>query len=77
MFQYLKGSFKTEGNSFFSRACCDRTRGSGFALKDGRFRLDIRKKAFTIRLVRNWHRLPREKVSVPSLESTRVRLEGL
>jgi len=40
-FQYLKGAYRKDGDRLFSRACCDRTRGNGFKLKDGRFRLDI------------------------------------
>jgi len=43
-------------------------RGNGFIFKEGRFRLDIRKKCFTIRAVMYWHRLPREVVDDPSLE---------
>ena len=42
-FQYLNGSCKKEGDTLFSRVCCDRTRGNPFKLKE-RFRLDIRKK---------------------------------
>ena len=33
-FQYLKGSYRKEGNRIFSRVCCDRTRGNGFKLKE-------------------------------------------
>ena len=38
--------------------------------------MDIRKKVFTIKVVRHWHRLPTEVVDAPSLETLKVRLEG-
>ena len=60
----------------FTGACSDRTRGNGFKLKKGRFRLDIRKKIFTVRVVRHWHRLSREAVDAPSLEVFQARLDG-
>ena len=38
--------------------------------------MDIRKKFFTIRAMRHWHRLPREVVGAPSLEKLKTRLDG-
>ncbi|KFR12086.1 hypothetical protein N306_05552, partial [Opisthocomus hoazin] len=49
---------------------------NGFTLKEGKFRLDIRKKFFTIRVVKHWNRLPGEAVAAPSLEVFKARLDG-
>ena len=47
-----------------------------FKLEEGRFRLDTRKKLFTMRMVRHWHRLPSKSADASSLEAFRARLDG-
>ncbi|KAK4832294.1 hypothetical protein QYF61_021693 [Mycteria americana] len=75
-FQYLKGAYKKDRKRLFTRACCDRTWGNSFKQKEVRFRLDIRKNFFTLRVGKHWNRLPREVVDAPSLEVFRAQYWG-
>ena len=63
--QYLKEACKKDGEQLFAQADNDRTRWNGFKVKEGKFRLEVRRKFFTQRVVRQWHRLPREAVVAP------------
>ena len=75
-FQYLKGAYKKPGKRLFTRSCSDRTMDNGFKLKEDRFRLDIRKKFFPMRVMRHWNGLPREVMDAPSLEVFKAGLDG-
>ena len=64
------------GEGLFRRAGSNKMRENGFKLEEGRFRLDIRKKIFTARVMRHWNRLPSEVVNTPYLEAFKARLDG-
>ena len=75
-FQYLKGAYGKAGEGLFVRECSDTTRSNDIKQKEGKFRLDIRKKFFIMRAVRPWPRLPRGAVAAPSLGVPKARLDG-
>ena len=50
-FQYLQGVYKQEEERPCVRVDSDRTGGNGFKLRQGRFRLDMRRQFFPQRVV--------------------------
>ena len=59
----------------FSSVANDKTCGNGVKLQQGRFRLDIRKRFFTERVVAHWNRLPKDIGTAPSLSEFKKRLD--
>lgn len=57
----LTGAYRKAGEELFIRACINRMRGKDFKLED------IRKKWFTVQVVRHWNKLASEVVNVGNL----------
>jgi len=71
-FLYLKGVYKQEREWLLMSVI---GQGGMVKLRQGRFRLDIRRRFFTQRVVMHWNRLLKGVVGAPSLETFKARLD--
>jgi len=66
-YKYLKGGCQEDEARLFSVVPSDRTSGSGHKLKHRKFRLNMSKNFFPLRVMEHWNRLPRDIVDSHSL----------
>jgi len=71
----LNGGCQEDGDKLFSVVPSNWRRGNGHKLKHRKFRLNMRKNFFPLRVTEHCNRLPREVVESPSLEIFKPRLD--
>ena len=71
----LGGAQQGTEDTLFTRAPLGVTRNNGHKLTESRFKLDIRKNSFTVRLAKKWNGLPREVVLSSTLGVFKRRLD--
>ena len=74
-YKYLKGGCQEA--KLLSVVPSNRNRGNGHKLKHRKFRLNMRKNFFPLRVMEPWNRLPREVVESPSLEILKTHLDAV
>jgi len=67
-YKYLQGGCQEDGAKIFPVVPSDRTRGNGHKMRHRKFRLNMRRNFFPLRVTEPWNRLPRDDVESPSLE---------
>ena len=76
LYSFLRGGSGEGGADLFSLVSSDRMPGNGSKLRQGRFRLDIKKHFFTEWVVKHQNRPPREVVDIPILSVFRRHLDN-
>ncbi|GAB0190976.1 hypothetical protein GRJ2_001562900 [Grus japonensis] len=76
-YKYLTGKCQEEGARVLSVVPSDRTSGNGHKVEHRKFRLNMRKNFFALRVTEHWDRLPREVVESPSLGIFKTHLDTI
>ena len=76
VYKYLRCGRQRDLAILFSVFFGDRTRGNGHKIQHRKFRTNMRKNFFTVRVTERWDRLPREVVESPFLEIFKARLDA-
>lgn len=71
VFQYLKGGYRENKGSLFTKSHIENTRDNVYKLHQKRFYFDMKNCSFIVRTIIHWNNLSRIMVESPSLEVLR------